>query len=77
MGDIVDRANDLVDAFTNRSLDAQRHSARSKYPYVEGETAFHCHECNTVIPQLRRQVTGSELCIDCKQDLDELGDRGC
>ncbi len=77
MGDIVDRANDLVDAFTNRSLDAQRQSARSKHPYVEGEPAFHCHECTVVIPQLRRQVTGSELCIECKQDLDELGDRGC
>ena len=77
MSDIVDRANDLVESFTQQSLEEHREATKQKYPYVKGEKDFECRECGVIIPVARRELTGSEFCIDCKNDMDDSGARGC
>ena len=70
MVDAVDRAAELIKNREEDYLAALKRLAKPKYPYREGEADFHCHECNVVVPAARRKVTGSELCIDCKEDLE-------
>lgn len=46
--------------------------ARSRLP--EGESLTHCEECNTAIPEARRNIIpGVRLCVKCQEvhDLDE------
>jgi phage/conjugal plasmid C-4 type zinc finger TraR family protein len=44
--------------------------ARSRLP--SGESLKHCEECDTAIPEARRQaVTGVRLCVSCQQVRDE------
>jgi phage/conjugal plasmid C-4 type zinc finger TraR family protein len=75
MSDIIDRANDLAQKFQDKSLAEHKEKTRHKYPYDINEGDFDCYECGEIIPVARRQLTGSELCIDCKSDLDERNSR--
>ncbi len=44
--------------------------ARSRLP--EGESATHCEECDTVIPEARRKaIPGVCLCISCQSKREE------
>lgn len=44
--------------------------ARSRLP--SGESLSHCEECDTAIPEARRQaVAGVRLCVACQQAHDE------
>ena len=44
--------------------------ARSRLP--SGESLENCEECDTVIPEARRQaVAGVRLCVSCQQARDE------
>lgn len=71
MADIIDQANDVAANFVENSIREHKNATSNyKYPYVEGEADFHCHECNEVIPPLRRKLTSSEYCIECKEYLD-------
>ena len=71
MSDIIDKANDIAAEFLEKSLEAHKASVKHTHPYKEGEEDFECYECGEIIPIIRRQLTGSEYCIDCKEDLDE------
>lgn len=72
MSDIVDSANDLTELFNESSLEEHKRATKHKYPYNNTEGDFHCHECGEIIPVARRELTGSELCIECKTDMDKL-----
>ena len=72
MADIIDEANDVAADFVEKSL--REHKAAilyKKFPYKEDEGDFHCHECGVVIPHIRRKLTSSEYCINCREDLDK------
>ena len=57
---------DQIDA----SVEDAVRQARSNL--ATGESAAACVECETVIPEKRRQaVQGVQLCIRCQQELDE------
>ena len=44
--------------------------ARSRLP--SGESLTNCEECDTAIPEARRQaVAGGRLCVSCQQARDE------
>lgn len=44
--------------------------ARSRLP--EGESATHCDECDTAIPEARRRaIPGVRLCISCQSELEK------
>ena len=44
--------------------------ARSRLP--KGESATHCDECETQIPEARREaVPGVRLCVNCQSAADE------
>ena len=44
--------------------------ARSRMP--KGESATHCDECETQIPEARREaVPGVRLCVNCQSAADE------
>jgi len=76
MADIIDKANDVAAEFLEKSLHEHKASVVHKFPYTENEDEFECYECGIVIPVLRRQLTGSEYCIDCKEDLDSRTSKG-
>lgn len=71
MSDIIDKANDVAAEFIEKSLESHKESVKHTHPYVEGEEAFECYECGEIIPVIRRQLTGSEFCINCREDLDD------
>lgn len=44
--------------------------ARSRLP--AGQSAIHCQECETVIPEARRQaIPGVRLCVACQSQLEK------
>lgn len=44
--------------------------ARSRL--AEGKGLMHCEECNSAIPEARRQVIlGVRYCVDCQSELDK------
>lgn len=44
--------------------------ARSRLP--EGESLLHCQECDTTIPEARRQaIRGVRFCVDCQSERDK------
>ncbi len=44
--------------------------AKERLP--QGESLTHCEECDTEIPEARRQaVPGVRLCVQCQSELDE------
>ena len=44
--------------------------ARSRLP--SGESATHCEECGSVIPEARRSaIPGVRLCVGCQSDLEK------
>ena len=45
--------------------------ARSRLP--DGESSTHCEECETVIPEARRQaIPGVRLCVSCQSAREKL-----
>lgn len=70
MADLIDKANELVERIPEEALAEHKLLNKPKFPYVKNEEPFECIECGEIIPALRRKVTQSELCIDCKNDLD-------
>jgi len=76
LSDIIDRANDLVEIFNQKSLDEHKEATKHPFPYSETEGDFDCHECGVVIPVARRKLTGSQYCVECKEDMDYEG-MGC
>ena len=71
MADIIDTANDIAAEFLEKSLREHKATVAHTHPYIEGESEFECYECGIVIPIARRKLTGSEYCIDCREDLDD------
>ncbi|MGA6926003.1 MAG: DksA/TraR family C4-type zinc finger protein [Desulfosarcina sp.] len=44
--------------------------ARSRLP--AGQSAIHCQECETAIPEARRQaIPGVRLCVSCQSQLEK------
>lgn len=44
--------------------------ARSRLP--DGKSLTHCEECDTEIPEARRQaIPGVRLCVDCQSEADK------
>ena len=67
MGDIVDRANDLVDA--NRedlTRHIQRQTAPETHPDFDGR---HCVDCGLEIPQ-QRLAMGRVRCVLCQRAIE-------
>jgi RNA polymerase-binding transcription factor DksA len=68
MGDIVDIANENVEAARQRDL--ANHNKRTSTPQPEyndnGDKV--CIDCDTVIPKLRAAIVGVCRCIDCQKD---------
>src|SRR5690625_3592270 len=57
---------DQIDA----SIDDAVQEARSRLP--QGESLTHCEECETAIPEARRQaVPGVRLCVSCHSERDQ------
>src|SRR5690625_7731562 len=57
---------DQIDA----SIDDAVQEARSRLP--QGESLTHCEECETAIPEARRQaVPGVRLCVYCHSERDQ------
>jgi len=51
------------------SVDDAVKLARSRLP--DGESATHCEECESVIPEARRKaIPGIRLCVDCQAALE-------
>ena len=70
MADIIDNANDIAAEFLEKSLQEHKALVKHKHPYREGEGDYECHECEVIIPPTRRELTGSQYCTDCQEDLD-------
>lgn len=57
---------DQIDA----SIEDAVNLARSRLP--EGKSFLHCEECNTMIPEARRQIIpGVRLCVKCQEEHDK------
>lgn len=56
---------DQIDA----SVEDAVQQARSRLP--KGESLTHCEECETKIPEARRQaIPGVRLCVQCQEEID-------
>ena len=57
---------DQIDA----SVDDEVQRARSQL--VSGESATHCEECDSAIPEARRKaIPGVQLCVACQSSLEK------
>lgn len=64
MPDLVDHANELVEAFLESKLAAKR---RSSGEAAQRPSAINCTACAEKIPKARREsVPGVQLCLGCQ-----------
>lgn len=60
MADIVDIAQDVIDARIEQSIKSRNRLPKESLP--------HCIECGIEIPMARRIAANAIRCIDCEQD---------
>jgi RNA polymerase-binding transcription factor DksA len=70
MSDAADVANDYVDRLIDTGIKNARSQINSESQNKLSEAVEDCVECGAPIPEKRRELTGSDLCVHCKEVLE-------